>query len=173
MIWLTCRQFRAQAIVAGCVLAVIAVVLLISGLGLAGRYHASGLPGCSPLVVCASLGSSFIDQLKGGNYELVFYLSIGLIYATPVLIGAFWGAPLVAREFETGSYRLAWNQSVTRHRWVVSKVGLIGLVAMVVTGLLSLMISWWTEPVYRAAAASGNNSLSVNSFEPALFGSHD
>jgi hypothetical protein len=172
MIWLTWRQFRAQAIVAACVLAAVAVMLLISGIGLANLYHASGLPGCQPHGDCASLGSSFIGQLKGSNYELVFYVGIGLIYATPVLIGAFWGAPLVARELETGSYRLAWNQSVTRHRWIVSKVALIGLAAMVLTGLLSLMVSWWAEPVYRAAAASGNNSLSVNSFRPALFGSH-
>jgi ABC-type multidrug transport system ATPase subunit len=32
----------------------------------------------------------------------------------PVLIGMFWGAPLVARELETGTFRLAWTQSVTR-----------------------------------------------------------
>jgi hypothetical protein len=172
MIWLTWRQFRGQAIVAGCVLALVAVVLLISGIGLASLYHASGLPGCQPHGDCVSLASSFINGLKGSDYELVFYVGIGLIYATPVLIGAFWGAPLVARELETGSYRLAWNQSVTRHHWVVTKVALIGLAAMVVTGLLSLMVSWWTEPVYRAAAASGNNALSVNSFEPLLFGAH-
>ena len=34
----------------------------------------------------------------------------------------FWGAPLVARELEAGTHRLIWNQSVTRTRWLVTKV---------------------------------------------------
>ena len=36
--------------------------------------------------------------------------------------GVFWGAPLVARELESGTYRLAWNQSVTRGRWLATKL---------------------------------------------------
>ena len=32
----------------------------------------------------------------------------------PALIGLFFGAPLIARELETGTFRLAWTQSVTR-----------------------------------------------------------
>ena len=35
----------------------------------------------------------------------------------------FWGAPLLAREFETGTFRLAWTQSVTRTRWLAVKLG--------------------------------------------------
>jgi ABC-type transport system involved in multi-copper enzyme maturation permease subunit len=34
----------------------------------------------------------------------------------PALLGMFWGAPLIARELESGTYRLAWTQSVTRRR---------------------------------------------------------
>jgi len=41
--------------------------------------------------------------------------------ATPALLGIFWGAPLIARELETGTCRLAWNQSVTRTRWLTVK----------------------------------------------------
>ena len=41
----------------------------------------------------------------------------------PALIGAFWGAPLITREFEAGTFRLAWNQSVTRARWLAIKLG--------------------------------------------------
>ena len=43
----------------------------------------------------------------------------------PAVIGMFWGAPLVARELEAGTHRLVWNQSVTRTRWLLIKVGLI------------------------------------------------
>ena len=50
----------------------------------------------------------------------------------PVFIGVFWGAPLVARELETGTFRLAWTQSVTRTRWFAIKLTVVGASAVVV-----------------------------------------
>ena len=58
-----------------------------------------------------------------------------LMLAVPALLGIFWGAPLVARELETGTYRLAWTQSVTRTRWLAVKVALVGLASVAVAGL--------------------------------------
>ena len=52
--------------------------------------------------------------------------------SSPALIGMFWGAPLVARELETGTFRLAWTQSVTRTRWLAVKLGVVGLASMAV-----------------------------------------
>jgi hypothetical protein len=54
----------------------------------------------------------------------------------------------VARELETGTFRLAWTQ-VTRTRWIVAKLSLLGLVSMVVAGVLSLMVTWWASPLDR------------------------
>jgi hypothetical protein len=65
----------------------------------------------------------------------------------PALIGIFWGAPLVARELETGTYRLVWNQSVTRGRWLVMKLGLSALATAVAVGILTTAISWWSHPL--------------------------
>ena len=67
----------------------------------------------------------------------------------PGVIGVFWGAPLVARELETGTYRLAWTQSVTRARWIAVKLGVVGLASMAAAGLLSLMVTWWSSPIDR------------------------
>jgi hypothetical protein len=76
------------------------------------------------------------------------------------VIGVFWGAPLVARELETGTHRLVWNQSVTRTRWLATKLGIAGLSAVVVAGLASLVIGWWASPIDAASAAtSGENFL--------------
>jgi len=36
-------------------------------------------------------------------------------------MGAFWGGPLVAREYETGTNQFAWMQSITRRRWLMVK----------------------------------------------------
>jgi hypothetical protein len=70
-------------------------------------------------------------------YPLLYFLGVGLLYVTPVIAGAFWGAPLVTRELGTGTFRLAWNQSVTRARWMLVKLGLIGVAAMATAGLLT------------------------------------
>jgi hypothetical protein len=40
-----------------------------------------------------------------------------------------WGAPLVARELEAGTFRLTWNQSITRTRWLAVKLTLTGAAA--------------------------------------------
>ena len=57
-----------------------------------------------------------------------------LVIFAPALIGVFWGAPLVAREFETGTFRLAWTEGVTRRSWIATKLAGIGLASMLVTG---------------------------------------
>ena len=48
----------------------------------------------------------------------------------PALLGAFWGAPLIAREPEAGTHRLVWTRTIGRTRWLAVKVGLIGAVAV-------------------------------------------
>jgi hypothetical protein len=170
MIWMTWRQFRTQAIVAAGAVAVAAIVLLVSGIGLAHGYNTSGVPGCHGSGACSTAASNWINQLKGSGYELVFYGSLFLVYAAPAVIGVFWGAPLITREIEAGTFRLAWNQSVTRRRWLMVKLGVIGLTAMATSGLLGLMTSWWAHPIYAAAAKSTGNSLSITRLAPPLFG---
>jgi hypothetical protein len=68
----------------------------------------------------------------------------------PGIIGIFWGAPLVARELEGGTFRLVWTQSVTRTRWLAVKLGVVGLASVAVAGLSSLILTWWASPLDRA-----------------------
>ena len=69
------------------------------------------------------------------------------LVVVPALIGAFWGAPLIAREFENGTHRLAWTQSVTRDRWLAAKLAVGGVASVAVAGLLSLLVTWWSAPI--------------------------
>ena len=71
-------------------------------------------------------------------------------------MGLFWGAPLIAREVADGTHRIAWNQSVTRTRWTIVKLGLIGLAAVATAGLLSLIVTWWASPIDAASLAGGS-----------------
>jgi len=76
-----------------------------------------------------------------------------VVIVAPALIGAFWGAPLVAREFEAGTHRLVWAQSISRGRWLAAKLAVAGTATVVTTALLSALITWWAAPLDHAAAA--------------------
>ena len=52
--------------------------------------------------------------------------------ALPAVLGMFWGAPLVARELESGTFRLAWTQGRSRHTWFAAKLAVIGFTTLVV-----------------------------------------
>ena len=152
MIWLTWRQFRPQAIAAAGAMAAVAIVLAMTRQGLAASYTAAGLSACHGH--CATDASLFLDRV--GNLDhVLFFGSVLLLVAAPALIGLFWGAPLIAREIEAGTHRIAWNQSVTRTRWTLVKFGLIGLAAIATAALLSLMVTWWASPIDAASLAGG------------------
>jgi hypothetical protein len=92
------------------------------------------------------------------------------MYLVPAVIGMFWGAPLITRELEDGACRLAWTQSVTRTRWLAVKLGLLCLTAMAMTGLFSLIITWWASPLDQAAGLG--SPILTNRMTPALFAGH-
>jgi len=168
MIWLTWRQFRAQTIGATAVLAVLALVLWRTGPDLAHLYDTSGIATCNPNVNCATLASRFLNKLSRID-TLLYFLGIGLLYAAPVIIGVFWGAPLVAREIETHTHRLAWNQTVTRTRWLAVKLAITALAAMAFTGLLAVMLTWWSSPIDRASALNPTHGIALIRLAPLLF----
>ena len=149
MIRFTWLQFRIQAIVALAALFAFAVVLVLTGPHMASMY-ASAITGCHGGTPCETAASHFLGRLADTSlYPIVYLLGIALILAAPAIIGIFWGAPLIARELEAGTYRLAWTQSITRTRWLVVKLALTGLAAMAVTEALSLMQAWWADPSAR------------------------
>jgi ABC-type transport system involved in multi-copper enzyme maturation permease subunit len=74
-------------------------------------------------------------------------LSGGLLIAVPAILGMFWGAPLVAREFETGTYRMIWTQSVSRARWLGVKLAGAALAGLLVTGVFTALLTWAADPV--------------------------
>jgi hypothetical protein len=144
MIRFTWLQFRTQAAVAIGVLVIAAIVLAVTGLHLAHVYDTTIAP-CKQRSDCAAALSAFPPRSDSTLYSVWRTL----VYAVPVLTGMFWGAPLIARELETGTYRLAWTQAITRARWLAVKIGVVGAASMVLAGLLSLMVTWWSSPIQK------------------------
>ena len=145
MIRFAARQFRTQASVAVAALVAAAVVALITGPKLVNLYETT-VANCSAIGNCDAARASLL------SHDLKLSLWAGIfVIAAPGLLGLFWGAPLIAREFETGTFRLAWTQSVTRRRWFAAKVALAAVASMAVAGLFSLTVTWWAHPLDLAA----------------------
>src|SRR3569833_4290631 len=137
MIWLTWSQFRTQAAVAFGAIVVILAALAATGPHLVHGYEARG------------------EKLLGGLGGLdtnLYLITVLVLLVLPALVGMFWGAPLVTRELDAGTHRLAWTLT-TRTRWLAAKLGRIGLAATVASGLLGLAVTWWAGPIDEAIAA--------------------
>jgi hypothetical protein len=158
MTWLAWRQFRFPALFAAAVLAATAVLLTVTGVHLSNLYdsYTASRAACHGARGCGIGPSQFLHHYHHLGQWLGTFQA-----AVPGLIGLFWGAPLIAREFETGSHRLVWTQSVTRGRWFVGKVGVVGLASVATAGLLSLAVTWWASPIDR---------VTTDRFSPAVFG---
>jgi hypothetical protein len=169
MIWVTWRQFRAQLLGTAAVLIVIGVALGLTGPGLADLYASSGLASCHAPRDCTAMTTTFLAEMKADSvYPLMYFAGFGALLLTPPMIGMFWGAPLFTREMEGHTLRLAWAQSVTRTRWTVVKVVILGLAAMAVAGLLSLMVTWWSAPIDSAGGFPAGRSQ-LSRFHPPIF----
>jgi hypothetical protein len=74
-----------------------------------------------------------------------------LLLILPMLVGLFWGAPLVAREVEHGTHRLVWTQGISRTHWALVKFGLVGAATLTAAVGYGLGMSWWVTPLTHAA----------------------
>lgn len=142
-------QSRTQTVVAAAALAALAVAAAVTGVQLSHLYD-------SLVAHCQSGCDLATAQFLSHDHFLEHTLDL-LAQVVPALLGVFWGAPLLSRELESGTYRLAWTQSVTRSRWVATKLGLVGLATVSLAGLLSLTITWW----YRAIDPLTTNRYAV------------
>jgi ABC-type transport system involved in multi-copper enzyme maturation permease subunit len=84
------------------------------------------------LAAVAALAVAVVAAGRGDS-TLRLWLSV-LVVVIPGFLGVFWGAPLVAGELESGSFRLAWTQDVSRIRWLALRLAVTGLAAMAVAG---------------------------------------
>ena len=144
MTWLAWRQFRVPAFSVLAGLIAIAVILAITGPDLVGR-------------------TNFSDQ------DVLFGGTILVLYLLPAVIGVFWGVPMITRELESGTHSLVWNQTVTRKRWLTTKLGFGILAAMLAGGLLSVAVTWWASPIDALAAIQTDSGM-LSRIRPPVFG---
>jgi len=138
MIWLAWRQFRVQAAFALFALIVFAVIFGVTHGHILHLYNTVVKP-CGRVGDCNSVKNAFLN-----HYDFYEHLVQGSILF-PAVIGAFWGAPLVAKEFESGTFRLTWTQSEMRIKWLAAKLAVAATASAIFMGLFSLMATWWSS----------------------------
>jgi hypothetical protein len=162
MIALTWRQHRAQFLTAAALITVFSGYLLLMGHQMASYMDSIGLNAClASHGNCNILARAFLSRFS--NTSHVF----SLLDLVPLLAGLFWGAPLIARETERGTHRLAWTQSVSRRRWLTVKLAAFTGAAVLAAAIVSLLLAWWLRPFNQliAVGAGGN----VSRMSPGVF----
>jgi hypothetical protein len=143
MAWVTWRQHRLQLMGMGALLALGTLAALVSSLSIRAAYHRHALSSCLPPTSrsgCDLIVSHFQSQFAAAG-PVTRYLAV-----LPALAALFVGAPLLAREFEHGTHRLAWTQSITRQRWLFSKTLVLSAATLVCAAAASALTMWWRHP---------------------------
>ncbi len=151
MAWVTWRQHRTALTGVGVILVALAVGLWVAGLQLHHAYAAA--IACHPAssFACYQLVNSF-----NGKYD--FVANGGILQVLPALIGAFLGAPVLARELESGTFRFAWTQGIGRWRWTLAKVVGLGVVVTAAAGAMTFLFTWYYQPYFP----TGSQALYVS-----------
>jgi hypothetical protein len=153
MAGITWRQHRIALAGVAVLLGALAVYQWLTGESLHHAWVAviACHPASSP--ACQNLVRAFPEN----------FLSLGsLLQVVPALIGAFVGAPVLARELETGTFRYTWTQGFGRWRWALAKLALLAVVLAAATAAFGALVSWHYQPYF----ATGNQALGLPELSP-------
>jgi hypothetical protein len=142
MAWVTWRQHRFALGGVVVFLGVLAVLVWLAGRQVYST-HAAAVAACQSASSLACPNA--IIAFNGTNG----FLSNGfMLQAVPPLIGAFVGAPVLARELETGTFRYAWTQGFGRWRWTLAKLVLLAVAVAAAAGAFTVLFSWYSQPFF-------------------------
>jgi len=141
LVWVTWRQHRLALAGVAVLLGGLGLYLLIMGLKIHSGY--ASVTSCRP---AGSAACGLADSQFTNDYYPTAQLVTSFLLVVPVLVGVFVGAPLLARELETGTFRFAWTQGCGRMRWAIAKLALLAVAVTVAAEAFSLLFSWYFQP---------------------------
>jgi ABC-type transport system involved in multi-copper enzyme maturation permease subunit len=148
MIWVSWRQHRSQATVGLAILCALAVYGLVLGLEMRSSFSHNNLATC----LAHSLGASCPNSVANFDNSYGSLVNIGfwaVLLLLPGLIGAVVGATVLGPELETGTWRLAWSQSVPRTRWLMIQLAVAATGLIVLGAAMTLIVTWYRAPMDR------------------------
>lgn len=147
MIWLTWRQHRGEALGIAALLSVLGVLVLMSGIPMYEAYDRNGVAACRGPAgaandACSGILRAFEAEFAGLPSQLG-----GFLHLVPVFAALLIGVPLLAREYEQGTWQLVWTQAVPRTRWLIAKLALVFGVTTAAAVAFAALLSWWFRPL--------------------------
>ncbi|MFJ9032101.1 ABC transporter permease [Streptomyces sp. NPDC102274] len=142
-VWVAVRQHR-RVLWAGTALLVLtaAILLLQRHFATSATSDFAGT-GCSIQVTTLACGDTvrgFLDA-QYGLHQWLSYTGT-LLFALPGIVGAFVAGPVIGRELESGTYKLAWTQSVSPARWLMAKLAVPVVWTVVGATALVILYRW-------------------------------
>ncbi len=147
MTWLTWRLHRSEAAL-GLVLfsALIAIIFLATGAvdtannaALDGNCFENGED-----QLCGQLVNDYFTQIsRWGNLST-------LLHGVPLAAAALIIIPTL-HEFERGTHRLAWTQSISRRRWALSRFGFAAAIGVAITVVWAFVAAHWRSSLMNGA----------------------
>ncbi len=143
MIWVAWRQQRTETLITAAVLALLAALLVPTGIDMASHYDEDGISACAA-AASNSGGCEQAIRAFTARFDSIMSLLpwLNLVHG---IIGIALAAPLLL-ELESGTYRLAWTQSVTRRRWLAVKLGMTTLAGVLAALAMTALVTWWRAP---------------------------
>ncbi len=144
MIWITWRQYRTELLLVVGMLVALAAYLIPTGLQGHDAFNSSGLASC---LSTDPFGCWDLKEPIQNAYDSPQRVTTWFIFF-PGILGVILAAPIVF-EFDRRTYRLSWTQSISRDRWLWTKLGiaLLALSAFAIT--FTMMMTWWFSPLDR------------------------
>jgi hypothetical protein len=142
--WVVVRQHR-RTLWAG-----LALLVLLGGILVYQRLHsAAAVADAVANSDCASLRTArdcdgtarFMSDAETAFHHWLGYLGLAL-FVIPGLVGAFVAGPVIARELESGTYKLAWTQSVSPARWLTAKLAVPAVWTIAGVSALAALYRW-------------------------------
>ena len=143
MTWLIWRQHRTEVCVLGLLVGMFGIALFVLGTQAHDLFPGGPARCAGEAGINDACTASFrrLDEEYGYVENL-----LAAFYLVPVVIGAFLGAPLLARELEDGTWQLAWTQAVPRMRWLAAKLAALAGVTVMLTGMFTAVLTWFRQP---------------------------
>ncbi|MFD5794883.1 transporter [Streptomyces diastatochromogenes] len=142
-LWLAWRQQRVPAGIGAAALVLTAAIAAHYRSGMLDALHSGLFDHCATGPLYCTRSDTGLPLLL--NVEPLKYLG-ALNIALPVVIGVFWGAPLLGRDRELGTHRVVLAQGVSRGQWFASRFALATATTTVLSGLLAGVFAWWWRP---------------------------
>ncbi|MFE4451867.1 hypothetical protein [Streptomyces sp. NPDC056796] len=138
------RQHRWALMITGALALLTAVGLVAVTLRSSQVAEAFAATGCP-----ADGGAGRACDVTARSYQDSMSLYRGILdnltlalRALPVAAAAFVAGPLIARELESGTFRLAWTQSVSPARWLAAKLAVPTALLLAGTAVLTALLHW-------------------------------